>query len=627
MAFRVLSEKELALLSEKERQIYETEYKEYSERKAFVERLEYLDGVKFPKVKPKKPSIKRIKSPDISVKMNEPFRAVQPESLRDGKLFSRTSGKQFTPPVIGDAKVTGIPAVTLPKAEKRRNVEEYRLKPFTAFDFSRASKQNETVLHDVSAAHISEAKVSALPGVSIVSAAGVSADIPEYSVTEPVKVPVCDAGGFGAVSIPDTEVKLPAGVVVPSDGISVNERAVPDYKCTEMPEIRIAEASVSKVETGGQYKAEVPGVVTAKADISKVRTGGQFRAEVPGVVSAKADVSNVRTGGQFRAEVPGVVTAKADVPNVRTGGQFRAEVPGVVTAKADVSNVRTGGQFKAEVPGVVTAKADVSKVRTGGQFKAEVPGVVTAKADVSNVRTGGQYKAEVPGVVTAKADVPKVRTGGQFKAEVPGVVTAKADVPKVRTGGQFKAEVPGVVAAKADVPKVRTGGQFKAEVPGVVTAKADISKVRTGEQFKAEVPGVVTAKADVPKVRTGEQFKAEVPGTFVAEVPKIDFKLPKVRKKKAVTAVQPEAPAISCEIKEYVPEPVKEITVPVVGELPQLNSETNIDTKQPFVAKPVQINVKIDLPVQKAAEVKPFIAKADVPDGSETIRTILGLLR
>ena len=374
MAFRVLSEKELALLSEKERQIYETEYKEYSERKAFVERLEYLDGVKFPKVKPKKPSIKRIKSPDISVKMNEPFRAVQPESLRDGKLFSRTSGKQFTPPVIGDAKVTGIPAVTLPKAEKRRSVEEYRLKPFTAFDFSRASKQNEAVLHDVNAAHISEAKVSALPGVSIVSAAGVSADIPEYSVTEPVKVPVCDAGGFGAVSIPDTEVKLPAGVVVPSDGISVNERAVPDYKCTEMPEIRIAEASVSKVETGGQ-------------------------------------------------------------------------------------------------------------------------------------------------------------------------------------------------------------------------------------------------------------FKAEVPGTFVAEVPKIDFKLPKVRKKKAVTAVQPEAPAISCEIKEYVPEPVKEITVPVVGELPRLNSETNIDTKQPFVAKPVQINVKIDLPVQKAAEVKPFIAKADVPDGSETIRTILGLLR
>ena len=466
MAFRVLSEKELALLSEKERQIYETEYKEYSERKAFVERLEYLDGVKFPKVKPKKPSIKRIKSPDISVKMNEPFRAVQPESLRDGKLFSRTSGKQFTPPVIGDAKVTGIPAVTLPKAEKRRNVEEYRLKPFTAFDFSRASKQNETVLHDVSAAHISEAKVSALPGVSIVSAAGVSADIPEYSVTEPVKVPVCDAGGFGAVSIPDAEVKLPAGVVVPSDGISVKERAVPDYKCTEMPEIRIAEASVSKVETGGQFKAEVPGVVTAKADVTNVRTGGQYKAEVPGVVAAKADVSNVRTGGQFRAEVPGVVTAKADISNVRTGGQFKAEVPGVVTAKVDVSNVRTGGQFKAEVP-----------------------------------------------------------------------------------------------------------------------------------------------------------------GTFVAEVPKIDFKLPKVRKKKAVTAVQPEAPAISCEIKEYVPEPVKEITVPVVGELPQLNSETNIDTKQPFVAKPVQINVKIDLPVQKAAEVKPFIAKADVPDGSETIRTILGLLR
>ncbi|WP_298532219.1 hypothetical protein, partial [uncultured Ruminococcus sp.] len=303
MAFRVLSEKELALLSEKERQIYETEYKDYSERKAFVERLEYLDGVKFPKVKPKKPSIKRIKSPDISVKMNEPFRAVQPESLRDGKLFSRTSGKQFTPPVIGDAKVTGIPAVTLPKAEKSRNVEEYRLKPFTAFDFSRASKQNETVLHDVSAAHISEAKVSALPGVSIASAAGVSADIPEYSVTEPVKVPVCDAGSFGAVSIPDTEVKLPAGVVVPSDGFSVNERAVPDYKCTEMPEIRIAEASVSKVETGGQFRAEVPGVVTAKADVSNVRTGGQFRAEVPGVVTAKADVPNVRTGGQFRAEV------------------------------------------------------------------------------------------------------------------------------------------------------------------------------------------------------------------------------------------------------------------------------------------------------------------------------------
>lgn len=63
MAFKILSQNEIDILSEHDRKAYEQAYKEYLERKAFIEKLDQLENVQMPTVSVKKKIIKRIKAP------------------------------------------------------------------------------------------------------------------------------------------------------------------------------------------------------------------------------------------------------------------------------------------------------------------------------------------------------------------------------------------------------------------------------------------------------------------------------------------------------------------------------------------------------------------------------------
>lgn len=63
MAFKILSQEEIAVLNEHEKKAYEQAYQEYLERTAFVERLEQLDKVRMPQVSVKKKGIKKITPP------------------------------------------------------------------------------------------------------------------------------------------------------------------------------------------------------------------------------------------------------------------------------------------------------------------------------------------------------------------------------------------------------------------------------------------------------------------------------------------------------------------------------------------------------------------------------------
>lgn len=66
MAFKILSQSDLEILSEDERKVYEQAYAEYIERKVFVEKLEKMKQVRMPKVSVTKKSIKRVKLPNTS---------------------------------------------------------------------------------------------------------------------------------------------------------------------------------------------------------------------------------------------------------------------------------------------------------------------------------------------------------------------------------------------------------------------------------------------------------------------------------------------------------------------------------------------------------------------------------
>lgn len=72
MAFKILSQNEIDILSEHDKKAYEQAYKEYLERKAFVEKLEQLENIQMPAVSVKKKRIKRIKThAPINIKLQE----------------------------------------------------------------------------------------------------------------------------------------------------------------------------------------------------------------------------------------------------------------------------------------------------------------------------------------------------------------------------------------------------------------------------------------------------------------------------------------------------------------------------------------------------------------------------
>ncbi len=72
MAFKILSQNEIDILSEHDKKSYEQAYKEYLERKAFVEKLEQLENIQMSAVSVNKKRIKRIKTPTlINIKLQE----------------------------------------------------------------------------------------------------------------------------------------------------------------------------------------------------------------------------------------------------------------------------------------------------------------------------------------------------------------------------------------------------------------------------------------------------------------------------------------------------------------------------------------------------------------------------
>lgn len=94
MAFKILSQEEIAVLNEHEKSAYEKAYQEYLERTAFVERLEQLDQVRMPKVSVKRKGIKKIKPPAIAAVKAQEFTvntSMGVNLLNAAKMVERTT--------------------------------------------------------------------------------------------------------------------------------------------------------------------------------------------------------------------------------------------------------------------------------------------------------------------------------------------------------------------------------------------------------------------------------------------------------------------------------------------------------------------------------------------------------
>ena len=72
-----LTDAEIALLTEAQKEAYEKQVHEYQQREEFVERLEYLEKVKLPQPKPKMKPVKIIKPPAFTPTIS----AIAPSSV------------------------------------------------------------------------------------------------------------------------------------------------------------------------------------------------------------------------------------------------------------------------------------------------------------------------------------------------------------------------------------------------------------------------------------------------------------------------------------------------------------------------------------------------------------------
>ena len=115
MAFRVLSEKELSMMSDDARHAYELEYNEYRERQEFVDRLQKLDNVRMPHPKPKKVYIKSIKHSDVRFPKVEQYRLKKPKNEELSKSLLRITKSMEFLPSVAQTKMIQLTAVIEPQ--------------------------------------------------------------------------------------------------------------------------------------------------------------------------------------------------------------------------------------------------------------------------------------------------------------------------------------------------------------------------------------------------------------------------------------------------------------------------------------------------------------------------------
>lgn len=115
-----LTDAELALLTEAQKEAYEKQMHEYQQREAFVERLEYLEKVKLPQPKPKMKPVKIIKPPAFTPIV----------SLDEDDAENTEVSRQEKVSILRKYKVKVLPAVTMPNTKhKKITVPQYMVKP------------------------------------------------------------------------------------------------------------------------------------------------------------------------------------------------------------------------------------------------------------------------------------------------------------------------------------------------------------------------------------------------------------------------------------------------------------------------------------------------------------------
>lgn len=270
MLHKVLCETEIALLSEEEKRLYQKQQKEYSEREAFVNRLEQLDSVEMPNVKPKKFAVKVVKPAEFnSVSISEKKIISQPEQLK--RSLSAVKMKHCMPVHIDKYELTSLPHVFVNKGkginwEKKNYVARRTVIP-------------EVVQPQISCELEENAKIEALPEVHFDSPKKIA-----FFLSAPVSVSVANSKtvaeakkikfSYEPYQIARTNVLK---TQAPKIGYELPETALeaPRYKDIDVPKVKklVSENNELNISVPHGKVADVPqikaGICNAKVEKTK----------------------------------------------------------------------------------------------------------------------------------------------------------------------------------------------------------------------------------------------------------------------------------------------------------------------------------------------------------------------
>ena len=246
MAFKILTQDEIDVLSERERKIYEQAYHEYQERAAFVEKLEKLDKVKMPEVSIKMKGVRRIEAPKMSAIKRNGFKADTTASVDLLNVTRKVRGtfeKSLRPRPIQNYRAV-LPGVRIAVPDKVKALED---KPFIIENVPAVPRAVPTqVKYDNKdyRAKLPELNNFQKPetGSIVIKDYSVEA-LPDVRTAKP-SVPAVDIQAYNAVLPELTAIKKP----------EVRNITIENYSVSELPQVNTAAPDAVNVKIG-EYKA------------------------------------------------------------------------------------------------------------------------------------------------------------------------------------------------------------------------------------------------------------------------------------------------------------------------------------------------------------------------------------
>lgn len=289
MAFKILSQYEIELLTPQKRAIYEEQYKNFLERKAFVERLEQLEKVKMPTVKAKINDIKKGRPAAVIKFSAKKFNAVQSKecvrllnaaksNLNNKKIAFKKP--EFSPKLVSvyiaksnvktpklEKHIPKLNSVTIAKCKKinadlgdkykitplkKPNIiEALSIKANVTFSFKDVSSKRKIVKSGIENISIPKACLKKLPTASITKAVEIVAIKDEKAKLENTpKVKLALPNNIkNIVNAKMTKVASPV-VAVATNNIPTAAKAVMVEINTKIPKMKTAEnINVPQIKT------------------------------------------------------------------------------------------------------------------------------------------------------------------------------------------------------------------------------------------------------------------------------------------------------------------------------------------------------------------------------------------